>query len=105
MATIKVCRSYKRRSERMNPMKRIVMMLALMLMANLAIAAQEKKADAPKPDPKPAASVPTVDVILDKYVKAIGGKEAIEKVTSRVEKGTFELPSFGASGSIETYAK
>lgn len=86
-------------------MKRIVMMLALVLMATFAVSAQEKKADAPKPDPKPAASAPTVDEILDKYVKAIGGKEAIEKVTSRVGKGTFELPSFGANGSIETYAK
>ncbi|MGH9801281.1 MAG: hypothetical protein ACRD82_13020, partial [Blastocatellia bacterium] len=63
--------------------------------------AQEKKADAPKP----AAALPTVDEILDKHVKAVGGKEAIEKVTSRVEKGTFEMPTFGVSGSIETYAK
>lgn len=86
-------------------MKRFVIMLALVLMAAFAVQAQEKKADAPKPDPKPAASAPTVDVILDKYVKALGGKEAIEKITSRTEKGSFELPSFGASGSIETFAK
>jgi len=89
-------------------MRRIVTTLALTLltlMAASAVWAQEKKADAPKPDPKPAAALPTVDEILDKYVKAVGGKEAIEKVTSRVEKGTFELPAFGASGTIETYAK
>jgi hypothetical protein len=92
----------------MDLMKRIAMMLAsmlLVLMATFVAFAQEKKADAPKPDPKPAAGMPTVDEILDKYVKAVGGKEAIEKVTSRVEKGTFELPSFGASGIVETYAK
>ena len=82
-----------------------VMMLALVLMTTLAVVAQEKKADPPKPDPKPTAATPTVDEILDKYVKAIGGKEALEKVTSRVGKGTFELPAFGASGTIETYAK
>ncbi|MDQ3009177.1 MAG: hypothetical protein M3X11_00515 [Acidobacteriota bacterium] len=86
-------------------MKKIVMMLALVLMATFTATAQEKKADAPKPAPKPTETLPTVDVILDKYVKAIGGKEAIEKITSQVGKGTFELPSFGASGSIETYAK
>jgi hypothetical protein len=115
-----ICRNYERRSERMNPMKRIirmnVMMLALTLltlMTTLAVAAQEKKTDPSKPDPKPVATTPakpavatpTVDEILDKYVKAIGGKEAIEKVTSRVEKGTFELPTFGASGTLETFAK
>src|SRR5262245_37566844 len=86
-------------------MKRIAMMLALALATTLSVMAQEKKADAPKPDSKPAAATPSVDEILDKYVKAIGGKEAIEKVNSRVEKGTFELPAFGASGSIEVYAK
>ncbi|MEP7342074.1 MAG: hypothetical protein ABI977_30360 [Acidobacteriota bacterium] len=98
-------------------MKRIIrmnlMMLALALITTLAIAAQEKKADPTKPEPKPVAATttkppaatPAVDEILDKYVKAIGGKEAIEKVTSRVEKGTFELPTFGASGSLESYAK
>ena len=86
-------------------MKRFVMMLALVLMATFTATAQEKKADAPKPDPKPAATMPTVDEILDKYVKALGGKEAIEKVTSRVGKGTFELPAFSLSGPIETYSK
>lgn len=85
--------------------KRIVMMLALALMTTLAVAAQEKKADAPKPDSKPAAALPTADQILDNHVKAVGGKEAIEKVTSRVEKGTFEMPTFGVSGSIEAYSK
>jgi len=94
-------------------MKRIVMTLASMLLALMATFvafAQEKKADAPKSDApksdaKPAAGMPTADEILDKYVKAVGGKEAIEKVTSRVEKGTFELPSLGAGGTVEAYAK
>jgi hypothetical protein len=92
----------------MDLMKRIAMMLApilLALMTTFVALAQEKKVDPPKPDAKPVAGMPTVDEILDKYVKAVGGKEAIEKVTSRVEKGTFELPSFGASGTVETYAK
>ncbi len=48
---------------------------------------------------------PTVDQIIDKYVQAIGGKAAVEKQTSRVGKGTFEVPAFGANGTIEVYAK
>lgn len=86
-------------------MKKIAMMLALVIATTLAVAAQEKKADAPKPAPKSDAALPSVDEVLDKYVKAIGGKEAVEKVTSRVEKGTFELPAFGMSGPIEMYSK
>jgi len=30
--------------------------------------------------------------VLEKYVEAIGGKAAIEKTSSRVVKGSFELP-------------
>jgi zinc protease len=54
---------------------------------------------------KPAAGLPTVDQILDKYVQALGGKTAIEKVTSTASKGTFEIPAFGASGSAEIWEK
>jgi photosynthetic reaction center cytochrome c subunit len=36
----------------------------------------------------PAATPPTVDQILEKYVAAVGGADAIGKVTSRVLKGT-----------------
>jgi outer membrane lipoprotein-sorting protein len=54
---------------------------------------------------KPAAGMPTVDQILDKYVQALGGKSAIEKVTSTASKGTFEIPAFGASGTAEIWEK
>ena len=47
-----------------------------------------------------SASMPTVDQILDKYVEAIGGKAALEKVTTRVLKGTLVLPATGDAGSI-----
>ena len=69
-------------------MKRITLILAFAMLAAFTSAAQEKpkteatKADAAKADAKPSA-LPTVDDVLDKYVKAIGGKEAIEKVKSR----------------------
>ena len=51
------------------------------------------------------SSMPTVDQILDKYVQAIGGKAAIEKHTSRIMKGAFDVPAMGLSGSAEIYAK
>ncbi|MBL8192002.1 MAG: hypothetical protein JNK38_28585 [Acidobacteria bacterium] len=86
-------------------MKKIVLMLVFALMATLSVAAQDKKAEGPKPDAKPAAALPTVDEILDKYVKACGGKEAIQKLTSRTAKGTFEIESMGISGGFQSFAK
>ena len=46
------------------------------------------------------AALPTVDQVLEKYITAVGGREAMEKVTSRVSTGTFEIPDMGASGTI-----
>src|SRR5580765_6625482 len=47
-----------------------------------------------------APTAPTVDQILEKYITAVGGRAAMEKVTSRVSKGTVEIPDAGMSGSI-----
>lgn len=51
------------------------------------------------------AALPSVDQILDKYVQALGGKAALEKVTSTASKGTFDIAAFGASGSAEIWEK
>jgi zinc protease len=51
------------------------------------------------------SSMPTVDQVLDKYVQALGGKAAIEKMTTLVMKGKVDVPSTGESGSMETYRK
>jgi outer membrane lipoprotein-sorting protein len=64
-----------------------------------------KPAEMKPADAKTADALPTADQILDKFVKAIGGKAAVEKVTSRVSKGTFEIPAMGASGTVEMYGK
>jgi outer membrane lipoprotein-sorting protein len=53
----------------------------------------------------PQAALPSVDQILDKYVKAIGGKAAIEKLTSRVSKGTFEMDQIPGPAAEEIDAK
>ena len=47
-----------------------------------------------------AAPQPTLDQVLDKYVQALGGKAAIEKITSRVMTGSIEAPASGDNGSI-----
>ncbi len=97
-------------------MKRIALILAFSTLAAFTSAAQEKpktdaqgrpeapKTDAPKGDAK-AASLPSADEILENYVKALGGREAIEKLTSRSVKGTFEIEAANLSGDVETYHK
>jgi photosynthetic reaction center cytochrome c subunit len=49
------------------------------------------------------ASGPAAEILLDKYVQAVGGAAAIEKVTSRVMKGTIDFG--GKSLPIDIYAK
>lgn len=52
-----------------------------------------------------SATLPTADQIIEKYIQALGGKAAIEKITSRVIKGTIDIPVAGASGTLEVYLK
>ena len=51
----------------------------------------------------PAASSATVDQIVDKYVAALGGADAIRKVTSRIMKGTISVG--GSEMPIELFTK
>lgn len=52
-----------------------------------------------------AAPLPTADQIVDKCVQASGGKAAWQKLTSRVEKGTFEMDQMPGESTQEIYAK
>ena len=51
----------------------------------------------------PAASSATADQIVDKYVAALGGADAIRKVTSRIMKGTIAVG--GSEMPIELFTK
>jgi photosynthetic reaction center cytochrome c subunit len=59
----------------------------------------------PQPDAaKPDVSLPTVDQILERYVQALGGRELLEKFTTRVSRGS----RIGADGVLvpeEVYQK
>jgi len=45
------------------------------------------------------------DEVLASYVTALGGRAALEKITSRVSKGNFEVSGIAMSGPVEMYAK
>ena len=47
------------------------------------------------------AALPTADQVLANYIRALGGEQALRKSTSRVMKGTFEVPAQQISGEAE----
>jgi len=75
-------------------------------LATPIISAEETKpvtrdGDKDKEENKPAG--PAADQLLDKYVQALGGATAIDKVTSQLEKGTIDIG--GKSFPIDIYTK
>src|SRR5262249_40021224 len=62
-------------------------------------AAQESKSE------HPAKVLPSADKVLDNYVKAIGGREAWKKLSSRISTGTIDVPAMNLSGTIEIREK
>ena len=67
-------------------------------------------ADAPKPMPhvhneedEAHANLPNADQILDKYLAAVGGAEALMKIKTRIEKGTID--AMGTQSPIEVYSE
>ncbi len=73
---------------------RVVMIAAAMAWAGIA-GAQEPG--------KPAGM--TAEQVIEKAIQASGGREAIEKLTSTVAKGTADITWAGISASTEFYAK
>ena len=47
----------------------------------------------------------SVDEILNRYERAVGGKEAFAKLTTRICRGTNTWVNKGTSSPIETYAR
>jgi zinc protease len=83
-------------------MKRIVTIVFLCLALTSSINARGRRQS---PSAQKPSELPTVDQIIQKSIDATGGKAAIEKITSRVTKGTIELSAMGLKGTTEVYSK
>lgn len=79
------------------------------IIAAFAVGALAQKPDSSaKPEPKPTAAavkLPPAKEVIDKYVKAIGGRDALLKHKSRFETGTMELSPMGVKGTFESFAR
>jgi hypothetical protein len=85
--------------------KAAIIVLGLLLSINAMAQGSRRSSKAAELRVKPIV-MKSVDEILEKYVHAIGGRAAIQKITSRVSKGTFELSSLaGVKGTVEVYEK
>ena len=78
--------------------------LATILLAASAVAQSTSRPPAKSPTKEGTELVPTAEQLLDSAVMALGGAAAIHKISSRVMKGTFELPALGITGTAEVYA-
>src|SRR5687768_3986846 len=70
---------------------------------SFASVSQAQKTETAKPA-APAEKLPSVKEILDKYVKAVGGRAAIEKIKSRSLTGTVEITPMNLKGTFESYS-
>jgi len=70
-------------------------------LATPPIPAPESKSEAEEAAP---AGLPSADQLLDKWVQALGGADAIQRISSRVEKATVTTPQ-GRQAAAEVYAK
>jgi hypothetical protein len=78
------------------------------MIAALSFAVLAQKPDSSKPaDPKPSATpkLPEAKDVVEKYVKAIGGREPLKKQKSRYQAATVELSPMGIKGTVETFAR
>ncbi|MEW6130570.1 MAG: caspase family protein [Acidobacteriota bacterium] len=59
----------------------------------------------PRPAEPGAAVTAEVARILDRYIQSVGGKTAIENVTSVSASGDFEIPTHGTKGTLLSFTK
>jgi len=74
--------------------------------ATPVVATEELRLDASSGNSSTATptALPAADQLFDKYLAAVGGAAALQKITSRIEKGT--LSAFGGQHfPVEIYAK
>ena len=89
-------------------MKNVLVTLLALAIASMSAIAQKPDSSAtpiPKPIPSPSVKLPAAKAIVAKYVKAIGGREALLKHKSRYQTGSIELSPMGVKGTIESYSR
>jgi zinc protease len=77
----------------------------LVFMLAIAFSVRAQNAAPTNPPAAKTSALPSADQIVDRYLQAEGGRAAFEKLTSRVMKGTLNVPSMSWSGTFEIREK
>jgi hypothetical protein len=83
------------------------MVLSFILLLALAVVAQNSSlpSHSGRNFPDAANEPPSVEEILSKYLQAVGGAEALQKLSSYAGKGSFTSTKLKTKGPVELYAK
>ncbi len=76
-------------------MRRRMLAITMTVCAAFAVTAVEARAQ---------ATAPSAEALLDDFVKAMGGREALAKLNTRVIKARIEVPAAGVSMSVTTWS-
>jgi hypothetical protein len=83
--------------------------LSLYLLSSFTVNAQsparQKAERSPAQAPATVPAMPTAEEILSRYLEAVGGRAAWQKLNSRVSSGTIDVPAMSLSGTVEIHEK
>jgi carboxyl-terminal processing protease len=68
-----------------------------------AVPAPKKSESAPPPPAPVFKSTPEAERVMERYIKALGGREALERLTSRVSTGVCTYPFQNLKGKVVIY--
>jgi zinc protease len=99
--------SLKRNVNRLAVLTGISIALAPLACAQSAARASSNPKATPAVTAPTSAAVPaiTADQVLENYIKAIGGREAWKKLTTRISTGTIDVPAMNLSGLVTVREK
>lgn len=80
-------------------------MRAMIVMTSLVWALTAAAQNTPKPAAEAKKADLTAEQVIEKSIEAGGGRQAMEKLSSTVAKGTVEMQAQGMHATIEFYAK
>jgi hypothetical protein len=82
---------------------------ALALLATMPLVASGRQGAPPAPQPAPATgtaavALPSAREVIDRHIKAIGGRETVRAHSSSHATGSVSVPSAGLTGTLEVFA-
>ena len=82
-------------------MRKLALLTGLAVMGALTVSC--RPGNTPTAERNLNAELPSGESIMEKFIEAIGGREAHKKIKNTVGKGTFEIVGMGIKGDVTVY--